>query len=48
MRIVHYSVINKETNKKVFTHWDRNKCIKFLETLENAEAYGIAYKWVSI
>lgn len=48
MRIVHYSVINKETGKKVFAHWDRSECVKFLETLENAEAYGIGYKWLSI
>lgn len=48
MRLVHYYVMHKESSKKVFTHWDRNECVKFLNGLENAEAYGIAYKWVSI
>lgn len=48
MRLIHYSVINKETGKKVYINCRSSKCEEFLETLEDKENYFIGYKWVSI
>lgn len=46
MRTIIYSVFNKETNERVYSHWDRKECVKVLETL-NKEQYDICYKWRS-
>jgi hypothetical protein len=48
MRLIHHSIIEKGTGKKIFTHWSERECQKKLETMENKENYFIGYKWVSI
>lgn len=48
MRLIHHYIVNKETGKKVFTHWNEAECRKVLEAMEDKENYFIAYKWVSI
>jgi hypothetical protein len=48
MRLIHHSIIEKATGKKIFTHWSERECQKKLETMENKENYFIGYKWVSI
>ena len=46
MRTIIYSVYNKETNEKVYSHWDRNECVKVLDTLDK-EKFVICYEWRS-
>ena len=48
MRIVHYSVIEKSTGKRVFVHCRMHKAEEFVQTLPNPENYKIGYKWLSI
>lgn len=48
MRIIHYGVINKKTNKVIYTNCKQDKEDKFLATLADKENYVIGYKWVSI
>lgn len=48
MRLIHYSVTNKETNKNVYTNCRREKCVEFLNNLPNKEEFAISYKWLSI
>ena len=48
MRLIHYTVINKETNKREYTNCDRKKCEEFLAKKQNEKKFAIAYKWVSI
>ena len=48
MRLIHYTVINKETNKREYTNCDRKKCEKFLAKKQDEKKFAIAYKWVSI
>lgn len=48
MRLCHYSVINKETGKRVFTRCSERECREFMTTLEDKENYYIGYKWLSI
>lgn len=48
MRLIHYSIVSKETGKRVFTHWNEAKCREQLETMNDKENYFIGYKWVSI
>lgn len=48
MRLIHYSVIEKATGKRVFAHCQECKCQDFLKTLENKDDYYIGYKWKSI
>jgi hypothetical protein len=47
MRAIIYSVINKETNKKVYSNCQVSKCEEHLAHLENKENYKICYKWQS-
>lgn len=48
MRLIHYYVINKETNEKVYTDCREVKAKEFLANLSDKENYRIGYKWVSI
>ena len=48
MRLIHYTVINKETNKREYTNCDRKKCEEFLVKKQDEKKFAIAYKWVSI
>jgi hypothetical protein len=47
MRTILYTVINKETNKRVYTDCRLRKCKEKLNTLDNKENFEIRYKWVS-
>lgn len=48
MRLIHYYVIEKATNKKVYVNCRPAKAEEFLQGLENKKNYFIAHKWVSI
>ena len=48
MRLIHYSVVNKQTNKREYTHHDVTKCEEYLNTLTDKDNYKICYKFVSI
>lgn len=48
MRVLLYSVFNKETKKRVYTNVDRRKCDERLTLLENKENYIITYRYRSI
>ena len=48
MRLIHYSVINKTTGKKVYTNCRSYKAEEFLANLPDKENHYITYKWVSI
>lgn len=48
MRGIRYYVINKNTNKAVFTDYRESECKKHIATLPNPENYTIGYKWLSI
>jgi hypothetical protein len=47
MRTIIYSVVNKETNKKVYANCQVSKCQEYMETLENKDNFKIVYKWQS-
>ena len=47
MRTIIYSVINKETNKKVYANCQVSKCEEYLATLENKENFKIVYRYQS-
>jgi hypothetical protein len=47
MRTIIYSVVNKETNKKVYANCQVSKCEEHLAKLENKENFKIVYKWQS-
>jgi hypothetical protein len=47
MRTIIYSVVNKETNKKVYANCQVSKCQEYMETLENKENFKICYGWRS-
>ena len=46
MRTIIYSIINTETNEKIYSNWSRKECEKVLETLDK-EVFKIGYKWRS-
>ena len=48
MRLIHYYVINKETNKREYVHHSQAKCQEYINNQENKDNYAITYKWVSI
>ena len=48
MRVLLYSVFNKETKKRIYTNVDRMKCKEQIEKLENKENYIITYRYRSI
>lgn len=48
MRTIRYSVMNKETKKRVFVSYSQAKCEEYLNTLQDKENYTICYKWFSI
>ena len=47
MRTITYAVINKETNKKVYTNISHRKCEEYIKKNGNANLV-IGYKWISI
>ena len=47
MRAIIYSVVNKDTNKKVYSNCQVNKCEEHLAKLENKESFKIVYNWRS-
>ena len=47
MRTIIYSVVNKETNKKVYANCQVSKCEEYRATLEIKENFKIVYKWRS-
>ena len=48
MRFIRYYVINKKSNKCIYTHYNQSNCKNFLATLTNSEDFTIGYKWLSI
>lgn len=48
MRGIRYYVINKNTNKAVFTDYRERECKAFIEAQANKEDLVIGYKWLSI
>lgn len=48
MRLIHYHVINKETNKREYTNCEQSKCREYINSKENKDNYIITYKWLSI
>ena len=48
MRLIHYLVINKETNKKESVNCEQSKCQEYINNKENTDNYAIVYNWVSI
>ena len=48
MRLIHYHVINKETNKREYTNCKESKCREYINSKENKDNYIITYKWLSI
>ena len=48
MRGIRYYVINKNTNKAVFTDYRERECRAYIETQGNKEDLVIGYKWLSI
>ena len=48
MRLIHYYVINKKTNERIYTNCRGYKAEEFLASLPNKEDYEIRYRWVSI
>ena len=48
MRTIRYYVLHKETYKIVHACNSQRECYAFMATLENKEAYGIGYKWLSV
>lgn len=48
MRTIRYYVINKTTNKGIYTNCSEKACREYLATLANPEEYTISYKWISI
>ena len=48
MKTIHYYVINKEDNKKVYVDCRKPKAEEFRAKLPNKENYVIGYKWVNI
>ena len=48
MRLIHYHVINKETNKREYTNCNESKCREYINGKEDKNNYIITYKWLSI
>lgn len=48
MRGIRYYVINKNTNKAVYTECREDRAKAFLNGLVDKENYTIGYKWLSI
>lgn len=47
MRTIIYSVINKNTNEKVYANCKNYKCEEFISKQENPNDFVITYKWRS-
>ena len=47
MRAIIYSVVNKGTNKKVYSNCQVNKCREYLDILTNKNNFKIVYNWRS-
>ena len=48
MRLIHYYVINKETNKATNVGWNRAKAEEIIAAKADPENWVIGYKWRSI
>jgi hypothetical protein len=48
MRIMRYYIVNKTTNKAIYTYHNEAACICFRAKLENPENFAIVNKWLSI
>lgn len=48
MRAIRYYVINKNTNKAVFTDYRESECKAYIEAQDNKKDLAIGYKWLSI
>lgn len=48
MRTIRHYVINKTTGKAIYTNCNKNKCIDFINGLDNKDNYTVGYKWLSI
>lgn len=48
MRLIHYTVFNKTTNKRVFTSAYLKDCERKINTFKDKENYEIRHKWISI
>lgn len=48
MRLIHYHIINKYTNEKIFTDCRLPKVQEVFGNLESKEEYKIVFQWKSI
>lgn len=48
MRLIHYTVFNKTTNKRVFTSAYLKDCEREMKAFADKKNYEIRYKFVSI
>lgn len=48
MRTIRYYIVNKTTNKEIYTNCSRKACEETLSKMSNKENYVIGYKWLSI
>lgn len=48
MRLMHYAVFNKITNKRVFTSAYLKNCERKMKAFADKENYEIRHKWISI
>ena len=48
MRLIHYYVVNKETNKATNVGWNRAKAEEIIAAKADPENWVIGYKWRSI
>ena len=48
MRLIHYHIVNKNTNKSIYVDCRKPKAEEFLANLQDKENYFLGYKWVSI
>ena len=48
MRTIRYYIINKNTNKAVYTNCNRKACEETFAQMTDKENYAIGYKWLSI
>ena len=48
MRIIRYHVIDKRTDKVVYTECRRDRAVAFMKGLSEAENYTLGYAWMSV
>ena len=48
MRAIRYYIVDKNTNKAVYTNCRRKACEEILAKMVDKENFAIGYKWLSI